>query len=534
MELEINIEDLLNKHRVESERIEFKSGWNPDDIYHSICAFANDFDNVGGGYIVIGVEEINGIAVRPVKGVEESELDKIQKDIIGYNNAMIPVFFPKVIIEHVDNRKIIVLWVPTGVQRPYKVPERVTAKKDKKYFYYIRYATSSVRANAEQERELMNMTDYMPYDMRPNFKATVEDISIALLEDHLNTTKSRLAKQIRERGIMDILNDMQLLVGPPEHQYIQNVALMMFCEHLDKFFPYTQVEIVRFPDGSVKNPNNFIEVPVIKGSVPMMIRRTMERLQDMVIEEKVTKVGYQMEAIRRVSYPYQALEEAVVNAFYHRDYQSYQAIMIEIEPECIRIISFPGIDRSIPQNVIEEGERFSSRYYRNKRLGEFLKELDLSEGKSTGIPTIQEELKNNGSPKAQFYTDEDRRAVRVEIPIHPDFISEKVVIEMRKVDIETGKVDIEAGKVDIEELQQRYSVCLRAVKARKTTVENVFILLTEIGLNHIFGRNEVIGILQISPSAASILLKKMSAAGVIEPVKGRGKGKYLFRVVEEI
>lgn len=42
MELEISIEDLLNKRRVESDRIEFKAGWNPDDIYHSVGAFAND------------------------------------------------------------------------------------------------------------------------------------------------------------------------------------------------------------------------------------------------------------------------------------------------------------------------------------------------------------------------------------------------------------------------------------------------------------------------------------------------------------
>lgn len=33
MELEISIEDLLSKRRVESDRIEFKAGWNPDDIY---------------------------------------------------------------------------------------------------------------------------------------------------------------------------------------------------------------------------------------------------------------------------------------------------------------------------------------------------------------------------------------------------------------------------------------------------------------------------------------------------------------------
>lgn len=519
MELEINIENLLNKRRVESDRIEFKSGWNPDDIYHSICAFANDFDNVGGGYILIGVEEINGVAVRPVKGLEDYELDKIQKEILGFNNVMIPAYFPKVIIENVDGKNIIVLWVMTGVQRPYKVPDHVTAKKDKKYNYYIRYATSSVRANTEQERELINMTDYSPFDTRPNFKAGAEDISIALLEDHLNATKSKLAKQIRERGIMDILNDMQLLVGPPEQQCIQNVALMMFCDHLDKFFPYTQVEIVRFPEGSIKNPNNFVEVPVIKGSVPMMIRRTMEKLQDMVIEEKVTKVNYQMEAIRRFSYPYQALEEAVVNAFYHRDYQSCQAIMIEIEPECIRIISFPGIDRSISQKTIEEGERFSSRYYRNKRLGEFLKELDLSEGKSTGIPTIQEELRNNGSPKAKFFTDEDRRAVRVEIPIHTDFLE-------RKVDIQDKKVDIEIEKVDIQDLKIVYYKRLKAVGVNQTTIDKVNILLNEIKLEQIFGRKDIVNILNISPTAATNFLGKICKAGVVEVVEGNGKGKY--------
>lgn len=57
MALPININDLLNKNKVEGNRIEFKTGWNPTKIYQSICAFANDFDNLGGGYILVGVEE---------------------------------------------------------------------------------------------------------------------------------------------------------------------------------------------------------------------------------------------------------------------------------------------------------------------------------------------------------------------------------------------------------------------------------------------------------------------------------------------
>ena len=78
MALPINIEDLLNKQKIESNRIEFKKGWNPTKIYQTICAFANDFDNIGGGYILVGVEEENGIAKRPVHGLSESDLDSIQ------------------------------------------------------------------------------------------------------------------------------------------------------------------------------------------------------------------------------------------------------------------------------------------------------------------------------------------------------------------------------------------------------------------------------------------------------------------------
>jgi ATP-dependent DNA helicase RecG len=45
MSLPINIEDLLRKQKIESNRIEFKKGWNPDKVYHTICAFANDLDH---------------------------------------------------------------------------------------------------------------------------------------------------------------------------------------------------------------------------------------------------------------------------------------------------------------------------------------------------------------------------------------------------------------------------------------------------------------------------------------------------------
>ena len=45
MALPINIDDLVNHRKVESARIEYKEGWNPEKVLHTLCAFANDIDN---------------------------------------------------------------------------------------------------------------------------------------------------------------------------------------------------------------------------------------------------------------------------------------------------------------------------------------------------------------------------------------------------------------------------------------------------------------------------------------------------------
>lgn len=73
MALHINIEDLLSGKAVESNRLDYKEGWNPDAIYRTICAFANDFEDTGGGYIVVGVKEENGHAMRPVIGIDSQK-----------------------------------------------------------------------------------------------------------------------------------------------------------------------------------------------------------------------------------------------------------------------------------------------------------------------------------------------------------------------------------------------------------------------------------------------------------------------------
>lgn len=81
MALPTNIETLLEGHAVEWERIEFKETWDPQASLKTICAFANDIDNWGGGYIVIGVRENAG--THELIGVPTAKADVWLKDMLN-------------------------------------------------------------------------------------------------------------------------------------------------------------------------------------------------------------------------------------------------------------------------------------------------------------------------------------------------------------------------------------------------------------------------------------------------------------------
>lgn len=71
----------------------------------------------------------------------------------------------------------------------------------------------------------------------------------------------------------------------------------------------------------------------------------------------------------------------------------------------IEIISHPGPDRSVTMEGLRTF-KVRSRRYRNRRIGEFLKELHLTEGRNTGFNKILNALKKNGSPLPEFETND--------------------------------------------------------------------------------------------------------------------------------
>lgn len=476
MPLPVNIEDLLTARTIESDRIEFKAGWNPDNIYRSICAFANDFDNIGGGYILIGVEEENGKAKRPVKGLLPEQIACIQKAMIGMNNLIKPYYAPKLFIEEVDRKDIVLLWIPGGSERPYEIPEAVTSNH-KSWKYFIRRYASSIEAKGTDLEELISLANQVPFDDRANTHATPDNISITLVRDHLRITQSRLHEFSETLSKVDLLGQMDLLSGPPEMFFPRNIALMLFSEKPEQFFPYSRIEVVEFPNG-VDDPE-FNERPPFTGPVQQQIIKAIDFLKTNILQEKIIKHPDRAEATHIWNYPVAALEEAIANAMYHRDYQVREPVEIRIYPDSIVVLNYGGPDRSIKSEAFKNG-LVKPRRYRNRRLGDFLKELDLTEGKGTGIPRIKKALRENGSPDPFFDFDEDRTYFEVDFYIHPAF---KEHSEVPKLPVNEDKTRLDTSdkiisllrvnrQITIPEIAKSLNLSKRGVEDQLATLRN--------------------------------------------------------------
>lgn len=429
MALPINISDLINRRVVENARVEYKSDWYPEPILHSICAFANDIDNWGGGYIIIGVEEEDGLPKFPVKGLEKSSIDRINKELLQKCNLIEPRYIPIVDQVAYEEKEIIVLWIPGGADRPYKCPVAFptakSAKADKAY--YIRKMSNSIKANQLEERELFMLANNQPYDDRPNLTARVEDLKSSLISEFLYAVNSDLHQASLRQPVEETANSMRLIGGPSEMKKPLNVGLMFFNDRPDSFFPYARIEVVDKPD-----PTGIgMTEKVFTGPLDRQLRDALSYIRNYIIKEKVTKISGQAEAERVFNFPYEAVEESLCNAVYHKSYQIGEPVTVTVTPEKMEITSLPGPDRTISDEDILN-RRLVSRRYRNRRIGDFLKELKLVEGRNTGIPTILRAMERNGSKPPVFETDEERSYFTVTLPVQEKFLPSYVESDIKQ------------------------------------------------------------------------------------------------------
>ena len=175
----INVNDLLALQGVESQRVEFKKAWHNDrrikggtywQVIHTISAFANDYYNVNGGYIIIGVEEKKNRDSSDKRDAVpcgiQGNLETIQKEIAGACRGNIkPPYVPRVQPEVVDSeegrKEVLVIWVKPSETRPHMCRE--SDKGEMKY--YIRH-NAETKVAQEEEIKRLCLENSTPFDDR--------------------------------------------------------------------------------------------------------------------------------------------------------------------------------------------------------------------------------------------------------------------------------------------------------------------------------------------------------------------------------
>jgi ATP-dependent DNA helicase RecG len=411
----IDIPSLLSRE-VEGVRLELKATWDTKVTGHQVlktlCAFANDLQNLNGGYVLIGVAEADGVITRPVSGLPAEQLDAAMKQLVSLCKRIEPEYLPIMDVVKVDGQAVLALWAPASDTRPHRAPDGEKGEPA----YWVRVGSVTKEAKGPTLSSLIAQTAKVPFDDRRSFEAQNDDLNYTLVRRHLHEVQSGL---IEEHDAEQIYEKMALTRRVNGHSVPRNVALLFFTDEPQRWFRSAQIDVVQFADGA---GGDLLEEKIFRGPLADQLRQSFVYLENLTTRH--VQKGAALEARSFVSYPSVALREAIVNAVYHRSYEQDNAepVKVYLYPDRVEVISYPGPTEGIEEADLNGG-KVPALPARNRRIGELLKELRLAESRGTGLPKIYRAMSQNGSPSPRFEIGPNRAYLKVILPAHPDYVS---------------------------------------------------------------------------------------------------------------
>ncbi len=416
--LPINLDDLLYCRGVESERVEFKASWDPDtvgpQVLRTICAFANDYHNLNGGYVVIGVAEEEGRAALPPAGLSSEQVEAAQQWIRGNCLRLDPPYPPILSPESVGDRLVLVVWAPASEMRPHRAPDG--SRGARRYWIRLGSATVDAEQRGDLIRALVQQTARVPWDDRRASDARVEDIREAKVREFLRDIRSGL---LDEPSAREVYRRMRITAQVNDHEVPKNAGLLFFSSDPANWFRGAKIEVVQFAAdraGVVQEERTF------GGALVDQLCDCLNYLENLSTYH-LQKQRDRSQVRGWVSYPLPALRETLVNAVYHRSYDVDQPepTKVYLYPNRVEVISYPGPVPGIEARHLTANAEARAVPARNRRIGEFLKELGLAEGRLTGLPRVFRVMEANGSPVPRFEFDEQRTFFQATLPAHPEY-----------------------------------------------------------------------------------------------------------------
>ena len=312
------------------------------DIKKEIVALAN----TRGGTIYIGVDDKGNViglsnVQDDVEALSSMIRDGIKSDLTLYTNIG---------IEDINGKKIIVLKVMSGPNKPYYLSD----KGLKPSGVYIRHGSVSTPTTDETIKKIIV----------ENHDSFEEKISI-----NQKLHFSYLTNVFNEKNIEINRSKYKLLGLFDCNEQYTNLALLLSDE-----CPFT-IKCAIF------NGNNKIEFKDRKEFTGSLLKQLEDTLDFLNIANRISGriVNYKRVDIR--DYPEYALRESVLNAIIHRNYNFTGSILISVFDNRIEVSSLGGLMAGITLDDIMNGVSQA----RNKNLSNIFYRLEYVESYGTGI-----------------------------------------------------------------------------------------------------------------------------------------------------
>lgn len=409
--------DLNELSQRESERVEWKENIaDIDDLIKTAVAFANDYSNLGGGYIVCGAKEIKdkyGFQKLVKTGLSSSRLKEIEgKVLTDLREKVFPAIVPATDEIPVDNQKRILVFIIPGSKDAHSYKSR---GKDSST-YYVRIGRETREARNSILRELLLLKNKRePWDKCTNMHAEMEDIDLIVLREYLQEMKvwdpnKAIETYLSETNrISSFVPALAWKVQLTNTLKPKNFTLLLFSKDPLKYFSgaFTIFSMYRGKDRS----ESTAERHEITGNIVEQARKCIELLnaESYTFFDKTDSVPNQLK------YPTRALQEAVINCFAHRDYEIEQPIRITIFIDRIEMYSPGSLPRAIDRKKFLAGK--ATPYWRNQTLAYFFNKLQLAQSEGQGIPTIIRTMREEGCPAPIFQLETE--SLTCILPAHP-------------------------------------------------------------------------------------------------------------------
>ena len=366
----------------EGFRIELTtSTGNMDKFQEAICAFANDMPGSGKkGYLLIGVYDDGKISGMKVDDALMKRISGIRSD---GNILPLPVMTTEKV--QTDEGDVLVVEVTPSFDTPVRYRGRT----------FIRIGPRRDIASAEEERILAERcaASLPTYDTRPCREATIDDIDTdTIIKEYLPKAIDAETLATEKRPLKEQLASLRLF--NMQWDCPTYAALIMFGKNPRYFMPGAYIQFVRFKGetngGEILNERRF------EGCLYKILPQLENFIRDGIVTKRPVPISILREKDVQ-NYPYKVLRELMMNAVMHRDYQANMPTRLYQYDHHIEIMNPGGLyGQARPENFPHVND------YRNSVVAEMMKNLNYVNMFNHGVSEVQDLLKENQSPTAEF------------------------------------------------------------------------------------------------------------------------------------